>query len=131
MGASSLQRISLSLDRRIPLEAILLQRLQRLPRDRQNEWLRQLLSVGFRSECQVIKSEQYLPTPNLISRAWSTGTVMEGCQPTDTDNQHSADLPSEETRQGHAFDDTVPSPDPLPTEQVGKPFAHLRRVIGE
>ena len=36
MGASSLQQISLSLDRRIPLEAILLQRLQRLPRGRQN-----------------------------------------------------------------------------------------------
>ena len=131
MGASSLQQISLSLDRRIPLEAILLHRLQRLPRGRQNEWLRQLLSVGFRSECQVIKSEQYLPTPNLISRAWSTGTVMEGCQPTDTDNQHSADLPSEETRQGHVIAHTDPNSDPMPKGPLGKPFAHLRRVIGE
>ncbi|PLW69942.1 hypothetical protein C0039_05315 [Pseudohalioglobus lutimaris] len=131
MGAGSLQQISLSLDRRIPLEAILLQRLQRLPRGRQNEWLRQLLSVGFRSECQVIKSEQILPAPDLISRAWSTRTMMEGCHPIDTDNHHSADMPSEEAKQGHAFDNTVLNPDPLPKEPVGKPFAHLRRVIGE
>ncbi len=131
MGAGSLQQISLSLDRRIPLEAILLQRLQRLPRDRQNEWLRQLLSVGFRSECQVIKSEQILPAPNLISRAWSTHTVMEGCHPIDTDNHHSADTPAEESRQRHVFAQTDPNPVPISNDPVGKPFAHLRRVIGE
>ena len=131
MGASSLQQISLTLDRRIPLEAILLQRLQRLPRDRQNEWLRQLLSVGFRSECQVIKSEQILPAPNLISRAWSARTVMEGCHPIDTDNHHSADMPAEGSRQRHVSAQTDSNPDPMPKEPVGKPFAHLRRVIGE
>ena len=131
MGVSSLQQISLSLDRRIPLEAILLQRLQRLPRDRQNEWLRQLLSVGFRSECQVIKSEQILTARNLISQAWSTRTVMEGCHPIDTDNHHSADMPAEGSRQGHVSAQTDPNPDPMSKEHVVKPFAHLRRVIGK
>ena len=131
MGAGSLQHISLSLDRRIPLEAILLQRLQRLPRDRQSAWLRQLLAAGFRSECQVIKSEQSLPAPNLISRAWSTRTVMEGCHPIDTDNLQSADMPAEGSRQRHVFAQTDPNPDPMPREHVSKPFANLRRVIGE
>lgn len=131
MGASSLQRISLSLDRRIPLEAILLQRLQRLPRDRQNEWLRQLLAVGFRSECQVIKSEQILPTSKLIPRAWSTRTVIEGCDPIGADGHQSVDMPGEETRQGHVIAHTDPNSDPMPKGPLGKPFAHLRRVIGE
>ena len=131
MGAGSLQQISLSLDRRIPLEAILLQRLQRLPRDRQNEWLRQLLAVGFRSECQVIKSEQSLPAPNTTPRTWSTSARMAGCHPVGTDDHPTADMPSEENRQRHVFANTSPNPDPLFKDPVGKPFAHLRRVIGK
>jgi len=87
--------------------------------------------MGFRSECQVIKSEQILPAPNLTSRAWSTRTVMEGCHLIETNHHHSADMPSEETKQGHAFDNTVLNPDPRPKEPVGKPFADLTRVIGE
>ena len=131
MGVGSLQQICLSLDQRIPLEAILLHRLQRLPMDRQNEWLRQLLSVGFRSECQAIKSEQSLPASNTTPRAWSTSARMAACHPVGTDDNSSADMPSEENRQRHVFANTNPNPDPLLKDPVGKPFAHLRRVIGE
>ena len=46
MAANALQQISILLDTRIPLEAMVLQRLYRLPKDRQNEWLRQLVLTG-------------------------------------------------------------------------------------
>ena len=57
MAPNALQQICILLDTRIPLEAMVLQRLYRLPKDRQSEWLRQLVLTAFRSECQVLKSE--------------------------------------------------------------------------
>ncbi|GAB3100442.1 hypothetical protein G8770_04330 [Aestuariicella hydrocarbonica] len=55
MATGPQQQFKLSLDTRVPLEAVVLQRLYRLPKGRQTEWLRQLLLVGFRSECQTGK----------------------------------------------------------------------------
>lgn len=43
-------RITLVLDRRVSLEALLLNRLLRLPATRHQEWLRGLLLLGFRRE---------------------------------------------------------------------------------
>ena len=65
MAANALQQISILLDTRIPLEAMVLQRLHRLPKDRQSEWLRAAgVDCVSRSECQVLKSE-----PPLSARA--------------------------------------------------------------
>lgn len=49
------QRVSMQLDTRIALEAVLLNRLERLPVSRRQEWLRGLLIQGFRSECQALR----------------------------------------------------------------------------
>ena len=46
-------RVALQLDTRIALEAIILNRLQRIPANRRQEWLRGLLVQGFRQECQA------------------------------------------------------------------------------
>jgi len=37
------------------LEAIILNRLQRIPESRRQEWLRGLLVQGFRQECQALR----------------------------------------------------------------------------
>jgi hypothetical protein len=50
------RRIVLQLDPRIALEAIILNRLERMPATRQQEWLRGLLVQGFRSECQTLRA---------------------------------------------------------------------------
>jgi hypothetical protein len=47
-------RLVLQLDPRIALEAIILNRWERIPTTRRQEWLRGLLVQGFRSECQVL-----------------------------------------------------------------------------
>ena len=48
-------RIAVQLDTRIALEAIILNRLQRIPANRRQEWLRGLLVQGFRQECQALQ----------------------------------------------------------------------------
>jgi hypothetical protein len=48
-------RVAFQLDTRIALEAIILNRLQRVPESRRQEWLRGLLVQGFRQECQALR----------------------------------------------------------------------------
>ena len=48
-------RVAFQLDTRIALEAIILNRLQRIPEGRRQEWLRGLLVQGFRQECQALR----------------------------------------------------------------------------
>ena len=48
-------RIVLQLDPRVALEAIILNRLQLIPKARRQEWLRGLLVQGFRQECQTLQ----------------------------------------------------------------------------
>ncbi|MCP5171238.1 MAG: hypothetical protein H7A02_03050 [Pseudomonadales bacterium] len=48
MATSTLQQLVISLDTRIPLlEAMVLQRLRRLPNNQTKQWLRQLLLSGI------------------------------------------------------------------------------------
>jgi len=49
------QRVALQLDPRIALEAIILNRLERIPPARRQEWLRSLLVQGFRLECMALR----------------------------------------------------------------------------
>ena len=66
------QRIVMQLDLRIALEAIILNRLERIPPARRQEWLRGLLVQGFRSECQALRGASddttRRPTTGLKSR---------------------------------------------------------------
>ncbi len=52
------QRITLQLDVAIVFEALILNRLRRLPKSRCEEWLRSLLVQGFRRECRAIRKTQ-------------------------------------------------------------------------
>jgi len=131
VATSTLQQLVISLDTRIPLEAMVLQRLRRLPNSRQNEWLRQLLLVGFRSECQAIRSEQALQAHAISMSQPCTSTGINGSL-----GAGSVQARTTETM----IDHTVRSPgSPHNSERAGlapqkdmrKPFTHLRRVIGE
>ena len=66
------------LDPRLALEAILLNRLARLPTTRRQEWLRSLLVQGFRSECQALRGVSADPTrsPTMAFTQRQAG----GCQ---------------------------------------------------
>lgn len=131
MATSTLQQLVISLDTRIPLEAMVLQRLRRLPNSRQNEWLRQLLLVGFRSECQVIRSEQALPACAIPMSQLCTSAQMHGSR-----GAGSVQPPTTETMVDHAVRSPGSSHNSersglAPQKDTRKPFTHLRRVIGE
>ena len=69
-------RVAFQLDTRIALEAIILNRLQRIPEGRRQEWLRGLLVQGFRQECQALRAtadeRQRMPAVGFASRPQGT-----------------------------------------------------------
>ena len=105
-------RITLQLDSRIALEAIILNRIERVPVRRRQEWLRGLLVQGFRAECQLLRTaaaERENGTPIAFSR-WLAA---------DSPRQPQFSLSTASS---------VPPTAALTTH--GKPFAGLGRVIG-
>jgi hypothetical protein len=106
-------RVVLQLDLRIALEAIILNRLERIPATRRQEWLRGLLVQGFRSECQALRSapDDARRSPTLVFTNWMAGAVQKS--------------------------DGLPEPEPAglkvkPSQAntASKPFAALGKVIG-
>ena len=101
------------LDTRITLEAIILNRLERIPSARRQEWLRGILVQGFRVECQALRATSDDATPGLV-----TGTYRFN------PGRITAPVP---------IADLEPAVVEIMPSQVGtteKPFAALGKVIG-
>ena len=107
------QRIAMQLDSRITLEAIILNRLERIPVTRRQEWLRGLLVQGFRSECQALRgtSDDAIHRPTTGLKNWKAGEM-----------QKTVCLTKPES--------TVVTVTPSPVDTAIKPFAALGKVIG-
>ena len=103
-------RVALQLDTRIALEAIILNRLQRIPANRRQEWLRGLLVQGFRQECQALR-----------------GTMDETQQPAAM-----AFTPRLKGAMTSSSDSPMVVPNTLSPDagRACKPFAALGKVIG-
>jgi hypothetical protein len=102
-------------------EALILQRLQRIPEKRRQEWLRRLLVQGFLGECrerreadgeafhrQAVKT----PRPNTAFSDWLAERA-----------------PTSGARPAATMEPRDP-PKPVTADTQDKPFAHLRKVIG-
>ena len=87
-------------------------RLERIPTTRRQEWLRGLLVQGFRSECQALRGvpEKREPGPATEFTQWLAGESSRA-------NRSKASPPSLQTR-------------PVQAKANGKPFATLGKVIG-
>ena len=117
MQAGSSHRIAFLLDARVSLESLVLNRLHRLPDIRREEWLRGLLMLGFRTECQGISYQQSnINSAHAESRLqttfshWLTQGAMEKTELT----------PVEQMPVEHVLSERICS----------KPFAALSKVIG-
>ena len=112
--ASAGQRINLLLDPRVALEAIILNRLERLPVSRRSEWLRGLLVQGFRDECRTLReaSNETAHHPDGMGTKAITGAMKKSFHP-------AASSPTAQSS-SLAMGDTA-----------GKPFASLGKVIGQ
>ena len=104
------ERIAIQLDTRLPLEAIILNRLHGLPTNRRQEWLRGLLVQGFRMECQTLRSgsDEKQPSSKLVfvPRFANSKQDMKTRSP------------------------NKPVVLPLTSPSIEKPFAALGKVIG-
>lgn len=129
MAANALQQICILLDTRIPLEAMVLQRLYRLPKDRQSEWLRQLVLTAFRSECQVLKSEPTLSARASLKRPLDLSHAKPGQRESDMARQQTSKTVASPSNDSltHCMDRSCSTS----VADPAKPFTHLRRVIGE
>ena len=117
MHSGSSHRITFFLDTRVSLESLVLNRLHRLPDIRREEWLRGLLMLGFRTECQMINHQQSkITSAHAESRLqttfshWLTQGTMEKPEPTPVEKMPVEHVLSERT--------------------CSKPFAALSKVIG-
>ena len=103
----------MQLDPRIALEAIILNRLERIPTNRRQEWLRGLLVQGFRSECQALRGASDAAThrPATGFTNWKAGGA-----------QKSVSLAESEA--------AVVKVSHSPADTDNKPFAALGKVMG-
>ena len=125
MLAATQQRLNIILDTRIPLEAMILNRLQRLPQRRRNDCLRGLLLTGFNTECQMIKSQtssipqQEGDTDDRRFLHWRMPAMRSGARRSNSDaSPGSGDQQSVEKAQS------------CPSTHSEKLFAQLKNVIG-
>ncbi|MET0063947.1 MAG: hypothetical protein ABW176_16810 [Candidatus Thiodiazotropha endolucinida] len=112
--AKSRHRITLQLEPRVALEAIILNQLERIPSTRRQEWLRGLVVQGFLIERRALQGVAVERTSRIGAGFpdWLAGKL---------------------SRQAAS-----PKREPMPAAVIGndaahdakKPFAQLRRVIG-
>ena len=108
---------------------MVLQRLYRLPKDRQSEWLRQLVLTAFRSECQVLKSEPTLSARASLKRPLDLSHAKPGQRESDMARQQTSKTVASPSNDSltHCMDRSCSTS----VADPAKPFTHLRRVIGE
>lgn len=117
--------INLPLDPRVAFEALILNRLERIPESRRQEWLRGLLVQGFRQECQSLRVVQDEVDPQPVRPP--QGHVASTRQPT---TAFAAWLAQPIASLDAATKTTPVAVEANTTAGQGKPFAGLRKVIG-
>ena len=123
MLAATQQRLNIILDTRIPLEAMILNRLQRLPQRRRKDWLRGLLLTGFNTECQVIKAQ----APPIPQQDDADCRFLHWCMPATRSGARSS---KSDTSLGSGDQQRAEKAQSSPITHCEKPFAQLRSVIG-
>ncbi|PLX61077.1 hypothetical protein [Sedimenticola selenatireducens] len=118
-------RIALQLDPRVALEALVLNRLERIPAPRRQEWLRGLLIQGFRYECQTLRVVRDEPHPQSVGPQQRQG--VSGNQPR---SLFAAWLVKSMPSSGTPTQPTVVAAGASVKGHQAKPFAGLRKVIG-
>lgn len=126
------QSVTVDLDMRMPLEALILHRLQRLPVCRHEEWVRQLVLAGFRNECQTMKAEHVNGSFAGVDGHMKSFSMPHPVQSKDD----SVPLSSASRAQAAETQTEIQSspsytPPENSSDNTSKPFAHLKRVMGD
>lgn len=119
-------RITLVLDRRVSLEALLLNRLLRLPATRHQEWLRGLLLLGFRRDDHENQKNQINEKHQMLNNPLFNGMPASEQLPT----AFSHWLTENKTRKTKKTSQHSAAKKPPKAETANKPFACLHKVMG-
>ena len=121
--AASQCQLLIVLDRQVALESLVLNRLDKIPAYRQQEWLRTLLLDGFRLACHAL-----FMTP----RAESSTTLSEAQDKDRSQNYGVQRAADSESPVRHSVVEVRASfsTDELAEKGGQKPFAQLRKVMG-
>ena len=119
------KRIALLLDSRVTFEALILNRLERIPEGRRQEWLRGLLVEGFCQESQSLRVVQDEVDPQPMRPP--QGQSMSMRQPR---SAFAAWLAQPVAPPAAETEMTAVAVEANTTAGQGKPFAGLRKVIG-
>ena len=104
-------------------EALILQRLQRIPTGRRQAWLRGLLVQGFLEECRLRREADGEACAPRRTTAPRQGKAFAGWL-----TERSPAPPPQSPPAVKA--DLCDPPRPAAVDTNDKPFAHLRKVIG-
>jgi hypothetical protein len=100
------------LDKRVALEALLVNALHKSPVARRQEWLRRLLIQGFRAECQGVRA--------VITASPGAAASMLRLHGSPASHYSNGDNSVRQTREVHTASDHLQA----------KPLAQLRNMIG-
>lgn len=121
------RRVSVSLDPGMVVEALILQRLDTVPKRRHSDWIRTLLVQGFLAESRVHQQlgETETDTPNCPRRR--PQSARSGFNFGDW---HSRSKPAKPVVNAIPDRSEVALSRPVKKDGADKPFAHLRKVVG-
>ena len=120
------RRVSVRLDPGLLVEALILKRLNTVPKRRHPDWIRALLVQGFLAECRVVRqlagtaSENAFAKRRMPPSPGSGFNFSEGCA-------RSANPKRDIGVNRHVSKEVPASP---AASGIDKPFAHLRKVVG-
>jgi len=118
------RRVSVRLDPGLLVEALILKRLDTVPKRRHPDWIRALLVQGFLAECRVVRQLKGTAAQHPIAKRRVQASLESGF---DFGEGFARSVnPQRVMRVNRRVSQEVHT-SPV---GAGKPFAHLRRVVG-
>ena len=121
------RRVSVPLDPGMVVEALILQRLDTVPKRRHSDWIRSLLVQGFLAESRVLQGLSETATGNPTSQGLNRPAARSGF---DFGDWHSRSKPAKPVVNATPDRPEEALSRPVKKDGADKPFAHLRKVVG-
>ena len=121
------RRVTVHLDPGMLIEALILKRLNTVPKRRHPDWIRTLLIQGFLAECRVVRRLNGIAPEHLVAQRRVQPSPGSGFD--FGDRSAGSAHPKRVARANRQQSNQAP-PSHVAAGGVDKPFAHLRKVVG-
>ncbi len=121
------RRVHVQLDAGMLVEALILERLNALPKRRHPDWIRSLLAQGFLSESRVLRQIDGTASEDRFAERRMQQSTRSGFDFANWTGRSPKSSPAARVKRD------VPQDDPPSSEAragASKPFAQLRKVVG-